>query len=222
MSAMSREILPPYGGEDLPVAVHSMLVVLGVAANQAALAVDQAQLLSVQALASQESAHSLQGSGSHLHEVAGMLAQCADRYHDQLLVAYARIASRYAAYAARVAADVTALRRPTTSDVTSVQPSTLINDLGGQLPPLQFTPATGGSAAVQEQNAAIESARTTLTQIVQYQMFGQPSTAYDFLTNDSRREYDLVVGFPVALHDYAAVVTWAIGVMTGFDQHSDS
>lgn len=216
MSVMSREVLAKDSGQQLQTAVRSALVDLGLAANHAALAAGQAALLEVQSLALEEGEQAAHGLRTHVAETAALLAQCAMQYHEELVVSYAVIAARYAVYAARVAADVTSEGQTVDLDVGGILPSQLIENLDQYLPSLQFRAEPHGTTVAEEQNDAIAEARDRLDNLVQRQMFGSAVTEYDTIGAAPRGKGspDLVVEFPEALHDYAATVTWAIGVFT--------
>jgi hypothetical protein len=220
MSVSSREVLAPDSGQHLPAAVRRTLVDLGVATNHAALAVAQAALLEVQCLAVEEGEQAARGQATNVTETAAMLAQCALQYHEQLVVGYTVIAARYAVYAARVAADVTSDRQIADVDVTGILPSQLIERLDQRLPPLRFPTQRDHPTVAEDQNDAITEARDHLDTVIQRQMFGSAVTEYDTVDTAPRPKgsQDLVVGFPQALHDYAAAVTWAVGVFTNFGQ----
>ena len=219
MSVTSREVLTPDGGQHLPTGVRRTLVDLGVATNHAALAVAQAALLETQFLALEEGEQAAREQATQVTETAVMLARCALLYHEQLVVGYAGIAARYAVYAARVAADVASARQISDVDVAGILPSQLIEGLDQRLPPLRFQAQSENTTVADEQNAGIEEARTYLDTVVRHQMFGSPVNEYDSVDTPPRPKgsQDLVVGFPEALHDYAATVTWAIGVSATAD-----
>ena len=220
MSVMSREVLASDSGQHLPAEVRRTLVDLGVATNHAALAVAQATLLEVQSLALEEGEHAARGHASRVTEIAAMLARCALLYQEQLVVGYAVIAARYAVCAARVAANVTSGQRVTDVDVADILPSQIIGGLDQLLPPLRFAEQPDHTTVAEDQNAAIAEARTHLETVIQRQMFGSAVTEYDTVDRPPRPKgsQDLVVDFPEALHDYAATVTWAVGVFTDFGQ----
>ena len=220
MSVTSREVLAPDSGQRLPTAVRRTLVDLGVATNHAALAVAQAALLEIQSFALEEGEQAARGQATQVSWTAAMLGLCALRYHEQRVGGYAGIAARYAVYASRVAADVISERQITDVDVAGILPSQLIEGLDQVLPPLRFLAQPDDTTVADEQNAAIEEARAYLHTVIQHQMFGSPVIQYDTVDTAPRPKgsEDLVVGFPEALHDYAATVTWAIGVFTNVDQ----
>lgn len=218
MSVTSREVLASDSGQHLPAAVRRTLVELGVATNHAALAVAQAALLEIQYLAVEEGEQAARAHTTHVTETAAMLGQCALRYHEQLVVGYAGIAARYAVYAARVAADVISGGQITAADVAEVLPSQLIEGIDERLPPLRFLAQPDLTTVAGEQNDAIAEARDHLNMVIKRQMYGSAVTEYDSVDTAPRSKgsQDLVVGFPEALHDYAATVTWAAGVFTDF------
>lgn len=220
MSVSSREVLAPDRGQHLPAAVRRTLVDLGVATNHAAFAVAQATLLEVQSLAMEEGEHAARGQASHVTETAAMLARCALLYQEQLVVGYAVIAARYAVCAARVAANVSSGQQVTDVDATGILPSQTIERFDQLLPPLRFAAQLDRTTIADDQNAAIADARTHLETVVQRQLFGSAVTEYDTVDTPPRPKGspDLVAGFPEALHDYAATVTWAVGVFTDLEQ----
>ena len=220
MSVTTRELLPLDLGQRMAAPVRQTLADLGVAANHAAAAVAHAASLEVHHLAAEDNERALRGHDGYVTETAATLAQCTLRYHDQLLVGYAIITARYAAFAARVAHDVTSGRQITDLDVTGVLPSHLIEAPDRYLPPIRLAGQHGDSTVLQEQESEIAKARDQLTTVIRQQLFGTPATQYDFVAGAPRAtgSQDLAVAFPVALHDYAATVTWAIGVLTSADR----
>lgn len=219
MSATMQQLLQPDAGTDLPPAVRQALIDMGIACNDAAVAVNQAYALQLQTLAAMEAHQARQQQQHSLTTfVAEDLVRSADNFHAQLVVVYARTTAIYAGYASQVATDVAGRKTPRIPGSEVIRPSDLVHALDIYLPQVRFTAEHGEQKVVDEQNADIAQTRKTLVDLVTHQLQGEAMSSYDDpadVTWGSSGSPELLVGFPEALHVYAATLVWAFSVFTG-------
>jgi len=227
MDVTTEQLLPPDVGITLPQPVRSALVDMGIACNQAAIAVTQAYTIQMQMVAASESIEARQQPHGLHSAVTQDLSRSADTYHAQLVVVLARAATTYAVYASQVAAAVAAHRTPPTPDPAVIRPSDVITALDLYLPEICFTADHGEPRVVAEQNADIAQTRKILTDLITHQLKDEPGSGYDdpaHVASEHGGSHDVLVGFPVALHAYAATLVWATGAFSGVaaDSSTDS
>ena len=219
MSAQTWDVLPADSGQGLPEDVRRALVDFGTASNNIAVALNLATIAEIQAIATGDSAR----AGSSTDQVAisaGHMAEAASSFADQLIVIYAGVTTKFAAYAARTATSIAAGQTPTTPTAheLTLLPSQLLSALETSLPPVRFAAPDLLDDTVADQNNFISDTREQLMGVVTVQLFDSPPTQYDDPSAVARRPstaYDLVIEFPNSLHAYAATLTWAAGVFTG-------
>lgn len=223
MVAPIMEVLPSDSGQDLPHLVRRNLVDLGVAANQVALAVNQAALLELQQHAVRDAAVAVHRRENQITNASALLGRAISDYQDHLIVAYTIVSARYAVYAAGVATEIAARGQPFNHDLPDVLPSTVIRSLDVYLPPLSVTANMLHSSALADQNRSIAEARETLVEVIKDHLYRADLTEYDSTAAPPRPpgSQDLVGALPEALHEYAGQLTWAIGVVTGNGDDGD-
>ncbi len=157
-----------------------------------------------------------QGADRVAVQVADDLQSLADQHFEQAIVVLARASTLYALYASRVAAAVADGETPPMPGSETIRPSDVISCHGMYLPEVRFFDA-GPQDEMQEQNAALARARVVLTDLITHRMQGEAAEAYDEIssvTTEAGREHRLVE-FAAAMHDYASVLVWALGVASG-------
>jgi hypothetical protein len=181
--------------------------------------VTQANLVEATAMAAEEAEVARRRPASAVRRASLQVAASALSFNEQLTVVYAGVTAAYAAYAARVFADVAAGRHPTVVDGGSPQPSHLITDVDRFTPLLQIPeppPRDLPAQIVAEQNAELGEVYAHLVEIIEQRLGRDSAASYDDPASVARRPagaMDLVVEFPAALHRYAASATWAVGIM---------
>jgi hypothetical protein len=213
---MMLQVLQPDMGVGLPLPVRQALLEMGSACSEAANALQLATALDHSAVTRQGvlAAHEQTGVGA---SVAADIAAMTDVFHDQAIVTLARASASYASYASQVAVAVAADLAPPFPDLTPVRPSVLAADPGRHLPPIQFIGRGADERVIREQNEEIIACRDALVRVVTGQMQRDSFTAYDELAPQRRaaQSISLVEEFPVALHQYAAALVWALSVFSG-------
>lgn len=223
MGARLQDLLPHDAGARLPDPVHQALTELGAACNEAAVAVNHAFAFVLQATNNRAVVASRPAAKLRT-TVACDLERVTDRFYEQTLVVLARAATTYAVYASRVAAAIAAGNTPPAPTAETLRPSDLIAALGLYLPPVRFADVEGEPTVAAEQNALIETEYQALTKVITEQLEGHNAAAYDNLAAVAVGAVDLEISpvFPEALHDYAATLTWAIGITTGVCDEGDA
>jgi len=223
MGASLQDLLPSDAGIRLPEPVHQALTELGAACNEAVVAVNHAFAFVLQATNNRAVVTS--GPAATLRAtVACDLERVTDGFYEQTLVVLARAATTYAVYASRVAAAIAAGNTPPAPTPETLRPSDLIAALGLYLPPIRFADVEGDASVADEQNALVETEYQALTKVITEQLQGHNAAAYDNLTAVAVGAVDLEISpvFPEALHDYAATLTWAIGLLAGVRDEGDA
>jgi hypothetical protein len=222
MGARLQDLLPHDAGIRLPEPVHQALTELGAACNEATVAVNHAFAFVLQATNNRTVVASRPAAQLRT-TVACDLERVADRFYEQTLVVLARAATTYAVYASRVAAAIAAGDTPPAPAAETLKPSDLIAALGLYLPPVRFGDVEGDASVADEQNALVEAEYQALTKVITGQLEGHNAAAYDNLPAVAVGAVDLEISpvFPEALHDYAATLTWAIGLLAGVRDEGD-
>src|SRR5689334_13618133 len=99
----THELLPVGWGLALPRPVRDVLLDLGIAFNEAALALDQGYLLHRTSLAVCDAAEAFGEPARYRRECGRQWVDCTVNYTDQLTAMYTSIAGIFGAYAARLA-----------------------------------------------------------------------------------------------------------------------
>ncbi|MBM2623871.1 hypothetical protein JIG36_51120 [Actinoplanes sp. LDG1-06] len=219
MSVLLRQVLPPEAGRRLPAPAREALVQLGVACNTAAAAVNRASLFEDEAIAN---AQHLEATGGNAPAIAVVddLAAIADQFHEHTLIALARAATPYAVYASHVATQVAACKPAPPPGSEVIKPSDVITAAGLYLPLVEFSTEHGDARVVTDQNAAIRRSHRDLDDVITFQLQGHDVSLFDELRLPDTRESTIGIpdAFPFALYDYAATLTWAVGVFTGVEE----
>lgn len=230
MSAITHDLLQRDTG--LPEPVRQALNEYGRACNLAAIAVNQAFTIAVQYTTAREMraaddpAEAQAGSGrpSPQAQVIVDLEAVADNFHTQTLVALARVAASYAAYATQVAVAAIAGEPLPLPGSEQIRPSDLIAALDHFVPQVRFL-SSGEDPRLAEQNDAVRAAHEALRQVISHQLWGHNAQAYDDLAAvraGADQPQGITEAFPETLHRYAATVAWALGVVMGLRDEGDA
>ena len=216
MSVMPQQVLQPDMGLRLPAEVRRELIGMGTACNVAAVHLHQALTHSMHIESIMEVQRALGCADRVAVQVADDLQSLADQHFEQAIVVLARAGTLYALYASRVAAAVADGETPPMPGSETIRPSDVISCHGMYLPEVRFCDA-GPQDEMQEQNAALARARVVLTDLITHRMQGEAAEVYDEIssvTTQAGREHRLVE-FAAAMHEYASVLVWALGVAGG-------
>ncbi|GIM93200.1 hypothetical protein [Paractinoplanes toevensis] len=219
MSVIVRQVLPADAGVTLPATVRQALVDHGLACNIAAAAVNQAAVLDQQANAREDDLQVL-GRGDQVSRAAADIAEATDRFHTLALVALARAATAYAVCASQLAAQVIAGEQVTDAECPAgrLKPSDVITAAGLYLPRLIFTPRhQDEQQQVADLNADVRRSYAGLNNVITHQLHGVDAAVYDDLGAAAALDptVDVPEVFPGAIYDYAATVSWTVGMLTG-------
>jgi hypothetical protein len=208
-------------GLRLPADVRASLLEMGTACNQAAVHLHQALTFTLQVESALETQRTGLGSGPLMCQVTGDLQVLADQHFEQAIIVLARASTAYAVYASQVAAAVAAGEPAPLPGSERISPSDVITAAALYLPDIRFAEDVAESRVVAEQNAMVTQTRQHLLDLITNQMQGTPSASYDDIAtvaagNDGGESR--LVAFPDALHTYASVLVWALGVFSGVSQ----
>ena len=218
-----HQLLQPDMGLRLPKDVRASLLDMGAACNEAAVHLHQALTQTLQVESASEMQRTSLRSGPLMRQVTGDLQLLADQHFEQAIIVLARASTVYAVYASQVAAAVAAGDRPPRPGSERISPSDVITAAGFYLPDVRFAEGAAESRVVMEQNTELAQARQHLLELITNQMQGTPSASYDDIAtvaagNDGGESR--LVAFPDALHTYASVLVWALGVFSGVNHDS--
>lgn len=218
MVLTTHQLLQPEMGLRLTTDVRNSLLEMGTACNQAAVHLHQALTFTVQVESALETQRSNPQSGPLTRQVTGELQLLADQHFEQAIIVLARASTVYAVYASQVAVAVAASDSPPRPGSERISPSDVITAAGFYLPKVRFAGDAAQSRVVTEQNAVLLQTRQHLLDLITNQMQGTPSAYYDDIAtiaagNDGGESR--LVAFPDALHTYASVLVWALGVFSG-------
>ncbi|WP_199515699.1 hypothetical protein [Nucisporomicrobium flavum] len=221
MVLATHQLLQPEMGLRLPMDVRMSLLEMGTACNHAAVHLHQALTFALQVESALETQRADCRVGAPLQQVTADLQRLADQNFEQAIIVLARASTVYAVYASQVAVAVAAGGPPPLPGSERIAPSDLITAAGMYLPDVRFTEGDVESRVVAEQNAVITHARRHLLDLITNQMQGASSEAYDDIAtvavgNDGGESR--LAEFPDALHTYASVLVWALGVFSGVKQ----
>ena len=223
MSVMPQQVLQPDMGLRLPAQVRRELIGMGTACNVAAVHLHQALSHSMH-IESMMEARRAQGDASRVAvQVTEDLQRLADQHFEQAIVVLARAATLYALYASRVAAAVADDETPPMPGSETIRPSDVISYHGMYLPEVHFCDS-GLNHALQEQNTEVARAREVLTDLITHRMQGEATAGYDEIssvTTELGSEHRLAE-FAAAMHEYASVLVWALGVASGTQRQDTS
>jgi hypothetical protein len=216
MGVMSQQVLQPDMGLQLPAEVRRELIGMGTACNVAAVHLHQALSHSMHVESMIEAQRAQGGAGRVAVQVTEDLQRLADQHFEQAIVVLARASTIYALYASRVALAVSDGEAPPMQGSETIRPSDVITCHGMYLPEVRFCDG-GPNDEMQEQNAALARARLVLTDLITHRMQGEAAAGYDEIssvTTETGSDHRLVE-FAAALHEYASVLVWALGVASG-------
>ena len=219
MSVATHEVLPINQGLRMLPAVRDTLISFGAASNHAAMTLSQALLTESVATITGDLTRARQRRDGPEANTADLIANSAVSFVEQLIVIYAITTARYAAYATATAAALAAGQEPlvATEQDLSLLPSQIIKGFDVHLPLVQFPEHTDRSYLEQE-NRRIREARERLTTVVGVRMDDDDPQRYDdpiAVAGAPLGSVELSQEFPTALHNYAATLTWAIGIAAG-------
>ncbi|MCM4083915.1 hypothetical protein [Paractinoplanes hotanensis] len=221
MAPTTHQLLQPHMGIRLPTEVRASLLEMGTACNQAAVHLHQALTFTLQVESALETQRTDPRSSPLMWQVTGDLQVVADQYFEQAIIVLARASTVYAVYASQVAAAVASGESTPLPGSERISPSDVITAAGLYLPSVRFNEDDAEQQVVAEQNKTMTQTRQHLLDLITNQMQGTPSSSYDDIAtvaagNDGGESR--LVAFPNALHTYASVLVWALGVFSGVSQ----
>ncbi len=221
MVPTTHQLLQPDMGLRLPADVRASLLGMGTACNLAAVHLHQAMTFTLHVESALETQRTDPRSGPLMCQVTGDLQLLADQHFEQAIIVLARASTAYAVYASQVAAAVATGGPAPLPGSERISPSDVITAAGLYLPDIRFADDVAESRVVAEQNAMMAQTRQHLLDLITNQMQGTPSASYDDIAtvaagNDGGESR--LVEFPDALHTYASVLVWALGVFSGVSQ----
>ena len=216
MGVTTQQLLQPDMGVRLPVGVRRSLIAMGTACNQSAVQLQYASAHSMQIEAIVEAHRVGEHASTPALQTTTDLQRLADQHFEQAIVVLARAATVYAVYATQVAQAVAARQEPPSPGSTVILPSDVIAASGLYLPEVRFGDDNGKDRVAAEQNESVGEARRTLIELVTYRMQGESALAYDNIaTVTADGGVNRQVEFADALHVYAGVLVWSVGVFSG-------
>ena len=213
----THDLLPVGWGLTVPRPVSETLVDLGIACNEAALALDQAQLQHRYAISATDAAEAYGPTARHRWQFARDWCDCTLSYTDQLTAVYTRTAAVFGAYAVRVVAAFAQGGQFPAAEPPKVQPSHVLSALEDHLPLVQMPALPEGALPVTEHNAELATQHQDLRLAVVLTNRSHPPDIYDDPSRLANRPGDSVrLGGQLAqaLHGYAAACVWAVGLAT--------
>lgn len=222
MSLSVHAVLTDESLSGLPHDVRGLLREYAAAANEASLALQQANVLESRAIATNDGDHYADRVAVRQRLVFDLVSSALS-YRDQLVVTYACIAADYAVLAGQVAACLISDREPSAPAGEVTRPSRILTGLSSELPLVQVFSNTVDDAAMADQNVELRRTYTELATLVERRMTDANPSEYDdrhAAASRTSTDHDLVVEFPAALHGYAAAIMWAIATMNGGSGHS--
>lgn len=176
MAVATGALLEKGLGAGLPEAVRKALIDIGIVCNDAALALNAADVELSRVHCARDVSHSgLNGFAWRAQQVDDM-AKCFDAHRDRLAVILARSAAWYAVYASQVATQVLRGDPPTPPTDTGVLPSKLIDDAERLLPSITFRVTR---ASLTDQNNDVAAAREVLFTVIDDHRRVGSATRYD-------------------------------------------
>ena len=221
LSLNVHAVLPNESLSALPRDVRDLLREFAAAANEASLALQQANLIELRATAINDG-DDYAARATVRQRLVDDLMSSASSYRDQLVVTYARVAADYAVFAGQVASCLIASREPSTPTGEVTRPSRILADLADELPLVQIYSDAVDDTAMADQNVELRRLYTELTSLVERRMTDAKAGEYDDRQAAASRtptDYDLVAEFPAMLHSIAAATMWAIAAMNGGSSH---
>jgi hypothetical protein len=213
----THDLLPIAWGLDVPAPVSETLVDLGIACNEAALALDQAHLHHRSAISACDAAEADGPTAQHRWQFARDWCDCAVSYTDQLTAVYTRTAAVFAAYAVRVVGAFAKDGEFPSVDPHPIQPSHVLSALDEHLPLVQMPVLATAPVSIAEHNTELATQHQGLTVVVDLTVMSHPVDVYDDPSRLALRPADSVRlggNLAHALHGYAAACAWAVGLAT--------
>lgn len=213
----THDLLPIDWGLAVPTPVSETLVDLGIACNEAALALDQGHLQHRYAISACNAAEVYGRAARHRWQFARAWCDCTMSYTDQLTGVYTRAAAVFGAYAVRVLAGLADDGELPSCDPRPVLPSHVLSALDDHLPLVQMPMPPGSNQPITEHNAELASQHQDLTAVVDLTVRSHPVDIYDHPSRLANRPADSVrlgSNLAHALHGYAAACAWAVGLAT--------
>lgn len=213
----THDLLPVGWGLTVPRQVSEALVDLGIAANDAALALDQAHLQHRYAISACDAAEASGPTAQQRWQFARDWCDCTMSYTDQLTAVYTRTAAVFGAYAVRVVAAFADGGRFPSAEPPTVRPSHVLSALDDHLPLVQLPALPPGSLSITEHNAELATQHQDLRLAVDLTVRSHPADVYDEpsrLANRPTESVRLGGTLAHALHGYAAACVWAVGLAT--------
>jgi len=218
----THDLLPIGWDLDVPDGVRATLLDLGIACNEAALALNQAHLLyrwSVHGCEAAEAAEAYGEVSNHRRQYARQWFDCTISYVDQLTAVYTATAATFAGYAARLGATLAARGRLPAElpDPAPIRPSHVLGEPDTHVPLVQLRPAGTGGGPIVTHNAELVAQHERVMEMVDVAVESHPIHVYDDPARVADRPAESVglsVDLADALHGYAAACVWGIGLAT--------
>jgi hypothetical protein len=194
------------------------LLDMGVACNDAALALKAAYVEHVRSINSAAWAEACGDRARHRGHFAGFWLECTVSYTDQLTAAYTTIASTFVAYATAVATALAAGAHLPTAHPDPIRPSRILCEPDIYLPLVQMPAKTNDdNHPLARHNDELAAHHRTLIGLVDSTVRSHPVDLYDDpsrLATRAVRSAELQRNLANSLHAYAAMCTWAVGLAT--------
>ncbi|MFI7598211.1 hypothetical protein [Actinoplanes sp. NPDC049681] len=217
MGVTTQQLLQRHMGVRLPADVRRSLIAMGTACNQSAVYLQAVSAQGMQIEAILEAQRAADCAGTPAPQAFTDLQRLTDQHFEQAIVVLARAATVYAVYATQVAQAVVTDEMPPPPGSSVILPSDVIAAWGHYLPEVRFS-SDGDDRVASEQNETVAHARRTLSELITDRMQGDPASAYDDIATVTVSDVggvNRLVEFADALHVYAGVLVWALGVFSG-------
>jgi hypothetical protein len=218
----THDLLPIGWGLDVPDGVRGILLDLGIACNEAALAVNQAHLLyrcSVHGCETAEAAEACGEAARHRRQYARQWFDCTVSYVDQLTAVYTTTAAKFAGYAARLGTVLAARGRfpAVPPDPAPIRPSHVLGAPDSLVPLVQLPAGRAGGGRIVTHNGELAAQHRRVLEMIDVTVGSHPIDVYDDPARVANRPAETVglgVDLADALHGYAAACVWGIGLAT--------
>jgi hypothetical protein len=213
----THDLLPVGWGLTVPPPISETLVDLGIACNEASLALDQAHLQHRAAISACDAAEACGPTAAHRWQFARDWCDCAVSYTDQLTAVYTRTAAVFAAFAVRVASAFSEDGQFPPANPQPIQPSHVLSALVDHVPLVQLPVIPDATVPIHEHNTELATQHQDLTVVVDLTVRSHPADIYDDPSRLAHRPADSIrLGGDLAhaLHGYGAACAWAVGLAT--------
>jgi hypothetical protein len=213
----THDLLPVGWGLAVPRQVSETLLDMGIACNEAALALDQAYLQHRRSINMGHTAAPYGDATVHQRQFARHWCDCTISYTDQLLAVYTATAAMFATYAVSLVTTFASSGEFSLACPAAVQPSQVLGAPEVHVPLVQIPVGPEADRRIVDHNSELVARHQGLMRAVDLTVESHPLGVFDDrarLTNRPARSVELSVDLAHALHGYAATCAWAIGLAT--------